>query len=121
MKLYRGYISMLLGLEIILTALNTGCANNANNKEELYCREAIGFDSDKSTASANKEVLFQNDTQTISYHVMYLPHTTAEDASAKFENDTENVAIEKTTWERNMWEYCFWETLMCVSIRRIGI
>ena len=96
---------------LCVLALSLLCIGCGKKEKEIYASEAleaIGYDYEKTIASPQHEVLFQNADKTTIYHVTYHPDTTAKEAAEAFEAGESALTKEKTTWEKNMWEYsCF--------------
>ena len=90
---------------LALSLLCAGCGKKEKEIDASVALEAIGYDYEKTLASPQHEVLFQNADKTTMYHVTYHPDTTAKEAAEAFESGAGALTKEETTWEKNMWEY----------------
>ena len=97
-------MSLFLGM-IAIAVLCAGCGKKEKEIDASVALEAIGYDYEKTLASPQYEVLFQNADKTTIYHVTYHPDTTAKEAAEAFEAGAGALTKEETTWEKNMWEY----------------
>lgn len=88
-----------------LSVLCAGCGKKEKEIDASEALEAIGYDYEKTIASPQHEVLFQNADKTTMYHVNYHPDTTAKEAAEAYEAGAKALTKEETTWEKNMWEY----------------
>lgn len=97
-------MSLFFGM-IAIAVLCAGCGKKEKEIDASVALEAIGYDYEKTLASPQYEVLFQNADKTTIYHVTYHPDTTAKEAAEAFEAGAGALTKEETTWEKNMWEY----------------
>ena len=77
-------MSLFFGM-IAIAVLCAGCGKKEKEIDASVALEAIGYDYEKTLASPQHEVLFQNADKTTIYHVTYHPDTTAKEAAEAFE------------------------------------